>query len=256
MKRVHIFGCSFNADYKKDNRVFPLCKDYIEAEEELGNKEIQSVSYWYEFLFKESGEEVVVYNYAAGGNSNDQIFHDFSKQSKRIRPKDYVIFQTTFATRVRAVNLLGKKWVNFQPPVGEEAGEFLNTYTTYTPDTLNKLCLERASTTYLEYLNDLIHLARRYCNLSNAYFCSLSLDSDLFRLDNSVDIPNLYGKKGIEKISDKFPHINDSHLTYQGIKSVVQEVINYFNTLSQNYVSEALLPEDQIMNRLEGPRPE
>lgn len=250
MKRVHIFGCSFSADYDKNKTIFPLCDEYIKAEEKDGNFEIQGVNYWFKELFKQYGQEVEVRNYAAGGNSNEQIFHDFYKYSKSIRPKDYIFFQTTFATRVRVVNLLMKKWINFQPPIADHTNEFLQEHTTYTPQLINKICLERSSSTYLQYLVDHINFIRRYANLNNAYICSVSLDTDLFVYKNIIDIPKLYGIEGIERIQDKYPHIEDKHLSYSGIKTMVDIVVRYFMSLEEGGTTSSFLSDERILQKL------
>lgn len=257
MKRVHIFGCSFSADYTGDHTVFPSCKKYIETETELGNTEIQDVSYWFKKLFKEKyNEEVIVYNYAKGGNSNDQIFHDFFCNSNRIRPKDYILLQTTFIQRMRVVNLLGKKWTNLQPPVGDEAAAYLNLHTTHTVETVNKICLERASTVYVRYIADIIRFIKRYCNLSNAACCTTALDTDVFSYD-LIDLPKVYAN--LEKIKDKFPNIDDEHLTYDGIGSLVERMVDHLYKENYGYsddTKKALLSDKDIVSRLDGNKPE
>lgn len=245
MKRVHIFGCSFSANYSKKGKVFPLCEKYITREEELGNKIIKSVNYWY----KETLGEVEVYNYAKGGNSNDQIFHDFFKYSNRIRPGDFVLVQLSFLTRVRIVNLMDRKWINFQPPASEDLDKRLTAISTHTSDTVNRICLERASTSWLDYIGDTVDLIRRYCDLSNAISCITTLDTQALTLDK-FDLPQIYGKSEAERIKDRFPDMNDFHYTYEGTKKIVETITEFFLTKEEEFVSKALLPPEILTKRI------
>lgn len=243
MRRLHIFGCSYSAEYSKSDYPFEAAKAYIEAEEQLGNLEVQTLSYWFKELIE---EDIVIFNYAKGGNSNDQIFHDFFKYSSRIRPGDYILFQLSILTRMRVCNLVDGSWINLQTPVSKAKEHMLTNFTNYSLETTNRFCFERTSLPWFEYIKDSLQMVRQYCDLSGAILCVTSLEPSLQK-KSIVDLPRIYNKEFTQRIEDKFPHMDDRHPTYEGNRNIAQTVLDYFKLLEIKNNKKTVLSDEQIV---------